>query len=244
MAELGRTLAHYRLIAAIGSGGMGDVYRAQDTKLGRDVALKVLPATMAKDPDRLDRFRREARAVATLNHPNIVTIYSVEEAEGLHFLTMELVEGQSLDRIVPEGGLPVGRVVEIVTALAEALAAAHDKGVIHRDLKPGNVMVTESGRVKILDFGLAKMTAAPTAPADETELLPRGVTEDGVVMGTMPYMSPEQVEGGRRALRHLLARRHASRNDDGRTAVRRPERRGVALFDLEGSSPFGAPCSA
>jgi serine/threonine protein kinase/Flp pilus assembly protein TadD len=195
MAELGRTLAHYRLIAAIGSGGMGDVYRAQDTKLGRDVALKVLPATMAKDPDRLDRFRREARAVATLNHPNIVTIYSVEEAEGLHFLTMELVEGQSLDRIVPEGGLPVGRVVEIVTALAEALAAAHDKGVIHRDLKPGNVMVTESGRVKILDFGLAKMTAAPTAPADETELLPRGVTEDGVVMGTMPYMSPEQVEG-------------------------------------------------
>ena len=134
---IARTLSHYHILAAIGAGGMGEVYRATDTKLGRQVALKVLPAEMARDPQRLMRFRREARAVATLNHPHIVTIFSVEEAEGVHFLTMELVEGQPLDRLIPEGGLPVGRIVDIATALAAALAAAHEKGIVHRDRAGG-----------------------------------------------------------------------------------------------------------
>ena len=140
---IGRTLAHYRITAAIGAGGMGEVYRATDTKLGRDVALKVLPAEMASHPERLERFQREAKALAALDHPGIVTVHSVEEADGVHFLTMQLVEGQPLDELIPEGGMPVERILEIATALAEALAAAHDKGIVHRDLKPGNVMVDD-----------------------------------------------------------------------------------------------------
>ena len=192
---IGQTLAHYRITAAIGAGGMGEVYRATDTKLGRDVALKVLPAEMASRPERLERFQREARAVAALNHPHIVTIHSVEEADGVHFLTMELVGGQPLDRVIPESGLPVERILEIATALADALVAAHERGIVHRDLKPANVMVTDDGRVKVLDFGLARVTgSAKGAPADseaQTEMR----TRDGVVMGTVPYMSPEQVSG-------------------------------------------------
>lgn len=184
-----RTLSHYHITAAIGVGGMGEVYRAIDMKLRRDVALKVLPDEMARDPQRLMRFQREARAVAALNHPHIVTIFSVEEAEGVHFFTMELVEGQSLDRLIPEGGLPLARIVEIATALAAALAAAHDKGIVHRDLKPANVMVTNDGRVKVLDFGLAKETRT-VSPGDTTL-----ATEAGVVMGTPAYMSPEQIAG-------------------------------------------------
>ena len=176
---------------------MGQVYRATDTKLGRDVALKVLPTEMAGDPERLARFQREARAVAALNHPHIVTIFSVEEAEGIHFFTMELVEGQTLDKLIPEGGLPFERIIEIAGALADALAAAHEKGIMHRDLKPANVMVTNDGRVKVLDFGLAKETRAEV---NENTLSLAGRTQAGVVMGTPAYMSPEQVVG--RALDH------------------------------------------
>ena len=198
LALIGRSLAHYQIIAAIGAGGMGEVYRATDSKLGRDVALKVLPPDMARDPERLARFQREARAVAALNHPHIVTIFSVEESGGAHFLTMELVEGQSLDHRIPAGGLPVQQIVDIGGALADALAAAHDKGIVHRDLKPANVMVAEEGRVKILDFGLAKETRAAD-PTDAT-LTSTGQTEVGVVMGTPSYMSPEQIAG--RALDH------------------------------------------
>jgi len=172
---------------------MGEVYRATDTKLGRDVALKVLPEEMARDPKWLARFQREARAVAALNHPHIVTIFSVEESDGVHFLTMELVEGQSLDRLIPANGFPLERIVEIASALAAALAAAHEKGIVHRDLKPANVMVTVEGRVKVLDFGLAKETRA--ASLDEPTLTSDGQTEAGVVMGTPAYMSPEQVTG-------------------------------------------------
>jgi serine/threonine protein kinase len=136
---------------------MGEVYRATDTRLGREVALKVLPPEMASMPERLDRFRREAKALAALDHPGIVTVYSVEESDGVHFLTMQLVEGRSLDRVIGEAVVPVDRIVAIATALAEAIAAAHDKGIIHRDLKPANVMVTSDGRVKVLVFGLARM---------------------------------------------------------------------------------------
>src|SRR4051812_15141496 len=190
---IGRTLAHFHITAAIGAGGMGEVFRATDSKLGRAVALKVLPADMARDPDRLARFQREARAIAALNHPHIVTIYSVDEIEGVHFLTMELIEGESLAQLIPDAGLTVDRTVAIGMALADALAAAHDKGIVHRDLKPANVMVTNDGRVKVLDFGLAKELRA-TQPA-ESMLTVGGRTEIGVVMGTPAYMSPEQVAG-------------------------------------------------
>jgi serine/threonine protein kinase/tetratricopeptide (TPR) repeat protein len=196
----GARLGAYQLVAAIGAGGMGEVYRATDTKLGRDVALKVLPAEMASSPERLKRFRREAKALAALDHPGVVTVYSVEEAGGVHFLTMQLVEGQPLDRLIPEGGLPLEKLVEIASALADALAAAHEKGIVHRDLKPANVMITKDGRVKVLDFGLAKM-AAPLAGEGSGSELPTDVqTREGVVVGTLPYMSPEQLSG--RALDH------------------------------------------
>ena len=173
---------------------MGEVYRAADTKLGRDVALKVLPAAMARDPEFLGRFQREARSVAALNHPNIVTMFSVEEAEGVHFLTMELVEGQSLKRLIAESRLSIEQILDLGAALAEALAAAHEKGIAHRDLKPANVMVTKDGRVKVLDFGLAKDTfAANSAGATATSA---DYPQAGRVMGTPAYMSPEQVAGG------------------------------------------------
>jgi TolB-like protein len=190
---IGRTLAHYRISAAIGAGGMGEVYRATDTKLGREVALKLLPAELAASPERLERFRREAKALAALDHPGIVTVFSVEEAEGVHFFTMQLVEGRSLDRVIPQGGMPLERLLTIATALADALAAAHERGVVHRDLKPANVVVGEGGSVKVLDFGLAKMSAAGEPP--DSALPTEAQTREGVVMGTVPYMSPEQVSG-------------------------------------------------
>ena len=172
---------------------MGEVYRATDTKLGRDVALKVLPAEMAQDPERLARFRREAKALAQLDHPNIVTIHSVEESDGVHFLTMQLVEGQPLDRLIPADGLPVEQIVEIASALGDALAAAHEKGIVHRDLKPANVMVTSEGRVKVLDFGLAKDVRGSNL--GDATLTSASQTQVGVVMGTPAYMSPEQTSG-------------------------------------------------
>jgi serine/threonine protein kinase len=174
---------------------MGEVYRATDTKLGRDVALKVLPPEMASSPERLERFRREAKALAALDHPGIVTVYSVEEADGVHFLTMQLVKGEPLDRLIPEGGLPIQRILDIATPLAEALAAAHDKGVVHRDLKPANVMVGQGGRVKVLDFGLAKLAAVQSEESIDSPPSTEVRTREGVVMGTVPYMSPEQVQG-------------------------------------------------
>ena len=171
---------------------MGEVYRATDTKLGREVALKVLPQSVAGDPERLARFQREARALASLNHPNVVTLYSVEESDGTHFLTMELIDGRPLDQLVSTDGLAVDRIVEIAAALAEALAAAHEKGILHRDLKPANVMVTREGRVKVLDFGLAKDLGAQNTGATMTSA---AHTQAGMVMGTPAYMSPEQVSG-------------------------------------------------
>ncbi len=189
-----RTLAHYRVHDRIGGGGMGEVYRATDMKLGRDVALKLLPAELASDPQRLDRFRREAKALAALDHPGIVTVFSVEEADGVPFLTMQMVDGQPLDRLIPERGMPVERILQIAIEFADALMAAHDKGILHRDLKPANVMVTSEGRLKILDFGLAKIRDLGNK-AGQSELPTEMKTSEGVVMGTMPYMSPEQISG-------------------------------------------------
>ncbi len=197
---IGETLSHYRITGKLGEGGMGEVYLAEDTELDRQVAIKVLPGELSEDPERLERFKREAKAVAALNHPNIVTIYSIEESKGRRFLTMELVEGESLDRALPPGGLPLAKVFDIAVPLADALSSAHEKGIVHRDLKPANVMITPDARVKVLDFGLAKLAAEAgqmPADADATQMAPSSanLTREGVVMGTAPYMSPEQLQG-------------------------------------------------
>jgi TolB-like protein/cytochrome c-type biogenesis protein CcmH/NrfG len=186
----GTKLGPYEIQSPLGAGGMGEVYRATDTKLGRDIALKVLPAEMAQDPERLGRFRREAKALAQLDHPNIVTIHTVEECGDIHFLTMQLVDGLPLDRLIPQGGLPVEQIIEIASALGDALAAAHEKGIVHRDLKPANVMVSNEGRVKVLDFGLAKEVRGSNL--GDATMTSASRTEVGVVMGTPAYMSPEQ----------------------------------------------------
>ena len=192
---IGTNLSHFKITAKLGAGGMGEVYRAEDTKLGRDVAIKVLPAEVAENPERLERFQREARTIAALNHPNIVTLYSVEEAEGIHFLAMELVEGKTLDALTPPEGAPLGRFFELATPIADALATAHSRGIVHRDLKPANVMVTDEGdRVKVLDFGLAKLTE--TGIADGFAEMPtEALTQEGLIVGTPHYMSPEQAKG-------------------------------------------------
>jgi serine/threonine protein kinase/tetratricopeptide (TPR) repeat protein len=192
----GSRLGTYEILAPLGAGGMGEVYRAKDLRLGREVALKVLPAEMSASPDRLARFEREARAVAGLNHPNIVTLFSVEDDGDIRFLTMELVDGQSLDQVLKPGGLPIPRVIELGIGLADALAAAHEKGVVHRDLKPANVVLTKDGRVKVLDFGLAKL-AAPDSHSELTQAatLAATLSSAGLVVGTVPYMAPEQVRG-------------------------------------------------
>ena len=197
---IGQTLGHYRVLDKLGAGGMGEVYRAEDTTLRRHVALKVLPAALTEDPDSLARFKREARVLASLDHPNIVSIHSVEESDGIRFLTMQLVEGEPLSALISRGELPVERILEIAIAMTDALAAAHEKGIIHRDLKPANIMVTREGRVKVLDFGLAKSRQeAPSLLASEmaTELMTEmePLTRQGLVVGTVPYMSPEQIQG-------------------------------------------------
>jgi serine/threonine protein kinase len=193
--EAGQQLLHYRLIEKIGEGGMGVVWKAEDMKLHRHVALKVLPQSMAADPDRRARFQREARAVAALNHPNIVTLHSVEESDGVHFITMELVEGQNLAQLLPRGGLPLNRLLEIAVPLADAVSRAHRAGITHRDLKPDNVMIDAEGRLRVLDFGLAKLQE-PTESAEAAHLpTATAMTGEGKIVGTVAYMSPEQAEG-------------------------------------------------
>ena len=173
---------------------MGEVYRARDGRLGREVAVKVLPPEVTAEAGRLERFDREARAIAALNHPHIVTIYSTEEAGGIRFLTMELVEGKTLNEVIVSSGLPLARFLEIALQIADALTAAHQKQITHRDLKPGNVMVTHDGRVKVLDFGLARVGGSE-APEHSLAATQAPITHQGMLVGTMPYMSPEQVEG-------------------------------------------------
>ena len=190
---IGRTLGPYRVIDKLGEGGMGAVYRARDSRLGRDVAIKVLPAPLAGDPERRQRFEREAHAVAALNHPNIVTVHSVETIDGEHLLTMELVDGRPLSAMIPRGGLLPDAFLRIAIQLADAVGAAHARGVTHRDLKPSNVMVTADGRVKVLDFGLATYQAI--GGTAESLVTSPALTQAGVILGTVAYMSPEQAEG-------------------------------------------------
>ena len=199
---IGTTLAHFRITAKLGEGGMGEVYRAEDTHLGREVAIKLLPEAVASDPKRLARFEREARLLASLNHPNIAGIHQVEQVDGTHFLVMELAEGETLAERLAGGPIPVDEALPIALQIAEALEAAHEKGIIHRDLKPANVKVTQDGQVKVLDFGLAKALEPEPASGSEALLtqsptLTAQMTGAGVILGTAAYMSPEQAKGKR-----------------------------------------------
>jgi serine/threonine protein kinase/tetratricopeptide (TPR) repeat protein len=191
----GQMLGSYRLLEMLGTGGMGEVYLAEDTRLGRRIALKLLPPEFSEHPEKIERFETEARAIASLNHPGIVTLHSIEEAEGRRFLTMEHVEGETLGAALPPGGLPMKRLLPLAIALADAVSAAHRQGILHRDLKPDNVMLTPEGRLKVLDFGLAKLRAAPSEDEDETTRETQSVTRDGRIVGTVAYMSPEQAQG-------------------------------------------------
>ncbi len=205
---------------------MGEVYLAEDTSLKRKVALKVLPAEMAADPERLARFKREAESVAALNHPNIVTIHSVEEVDGTHFLTMEWVDGQTLGQLMSRGAMPLEKVFELGVPIADALASAHEEGITHRDLKPANVMVTGKGRLKVLDFGLAKL-AMEGGEEGSDEQPTQALTQEGLAVGTVPYMSPEQVRG---------------EGVDYRTDI---FSLGVLLYEMaSGQRPFGGKSSA
>ena len=192
----GAVLGPYELRGLVGSGGMGEVYRAFDPRLNRDVALKIVPDDFAADTRRRERFRREAHAIAALTHPHIVTVHSAEDLDGHLVLVMELVDGRTLADVIPGGGLPLPRLVKIAVQIADGLGAAHDRGIIHRDLKPRNVMVTADGRVKVLDFGLAKLRDPQdgTASRHETASLWE-LTGEGRIVGTAAYMSPEQAEG-------------------------------------------------
>jgi serine/threonine protein kinase len=203
----GRRLGAYLVHERIGVGGMGEVYRARDTKLGRDVAIKILPSLFTSDPDRLARFEREARVLASLNHPHIGAIYGLEDADGMRALVLELVEGETLADRIAHGPIPVPDVLNIARQIAEALDAAHEKGIIHRDLKPANIKVTPDGAVKVLDFGLARIVSANDGSTSESRRPTITIegTREGLVMGTAAYMSPEQARTleRNRGLRHL-----------------------------------------
>jgi serine/threonine protein kinase len=201
----GARIGPYEIQSAIGAGGMGEVYRARDTRLDRDVAIKVLPDAFATDPERLARFEREAKTLASLNHPNIATIHGIEESGGVRGLVMELVDGETLADRISRGAIPVDEALAIAKQIAEALEAAHEQGIIHRDLKPANIKVRDDGMVKVLDFGLAKLAesagsgqqAAGSLPVTMSPTItsPALMTGVGVLLGTAAYMAPEQAKG-------------------------------------------------
>lgn len=190
----GSTAAHYAILSQLGKGGMGEVFVAHDTKLDRRVAIKILPEQFASDDTRLKRFMQEAKALAALNHPNIVSIFAIEEVFGRHLIVMELVEGRTLRQLIQEYGMSAAAFLDIAISLSDAIGAAHTSGLTHRDLKPENIMITSSGRVKILDFGLAKFSASDN-PSTAVTMLDRNLTTAGIALGTVPYMSPEQADG-------------------------------------------------
>ncbi|HYR42515.1 MAG TPA: serine/threonine-protein kinase, partial [Terriglobia bacterium] len=195
----GTRLEHYEIVSAIGVGGMGEVYRAHDTKLGRDVAFKVLSEAFARDVDRLSRFQREAQLLASLNHPNIAQIYGMAESGPTRGIVMELVEGETLQARLKRGPLPLDEALQVARQVTEAIEAAHDRDIVHRDLKPGNIMLcSNTNTVKVLDFGLAKAMSSQTADvnlSNSPTILTSGQTQPNVLLGTAAYMSPEQVRG-------------------------------------------------
>ncbi len=194
--SVGRRVSHYRIVSMLGAGGMGEVYLAEDTRLGRKVALKILPAQFTQDADRAHRFEQEARAASALNHPNIITIYDIDQADEVHFIATEFIDGQTLRKKIGDAGMPVREALEIAVQVASALSAAHEAGIVHRDIKPENVMLRRDGYVKVLDFGLAKLTERQT-PTNGTDAPTRegSLTDPGMVIGTVTYMSPEQARG-------------------------------------------------
>ena len=194
---IGSQLGSHKITALLGKGGMGEVYRGRDSKLKREVAIKVLPDEFARDASRVSRFQREAEVLASLNHPNIASIYDLQEANGSRYLVLELVEGETLADRIARGPIPVKEALEIAKHICDALEAAHDRGVIHRDLKPANVKITPDGKVKVLDFGLAKMHEPDAKPGNlsHSPTLITVASMPGVILGTAPYMSPEQAKG-------------------------------------------------
>ncbi|MFZ2055634.1 MAG: protein kinase [Candidatus Aminicenantales bacterium] len=191
----GKTLSHFKLIELIGQGGMGSVWRAKDMTLGREVALKVLDSEAASNPERLVMFEREARAIAALNHPNIVTIYEIDRAEDLHFIVMEFICGGSLEKIIPPGGLELKKILDMALSMTAAISAAHKQGITHRDLKPSNIMMSETVRVKVVDFGLAVLATPEVRGEEKEHTTLTAHSDEGIISGTLPYMSPEQVQG-------------------------------------------------
>src|SRR5581483_5387647 len=192
---IGQILAHYRIESKLGEGGMGKVYRARDTRLNRFAAIKVLHAERTADPGRRRRFVQEAQAASSLNHPNIVHIYDIDRDGDMDFIAMEYVSGKTLDSVAGKKGLPVQEAIRYAIQIADALAAAHAAGIVHRDIKPGNVMAAESGVIKVLDFGLAKLTERPDSSQGETTVTMESETREGALLGTIAYMSPEQAQG-------------------------------------------------
>src|SRR5215468_4209558 len=190
----GKQLGPYQITAALGAGGMGEVYRARDTRLERTVAIKILPSHLSSDPIRKQRFKREAKTISSLNHPHICVLYDVGHQDGIDYLVMECLEGETLAKRLEKGPLPLEQVLNYGAQIADALDKAHRSGIVHRDLKPGNIMLTSTG-AKLLDFGLAKPAISPANSATLTAAQPSPVTEEGTVVGTFQYMSPEQVEG-------------------------------------------------
>jgi eukaryotic-like serine/threonine-protein kinase len=222
----GQMIGHYRICSALGAGGMGEVYLAQDTRLGRKIALKLLPAKFTRDEDLLRRFEREARAASALNHPNIVTVHEIGQAGNLHYIVTELIEGQTLRRRLADGPMPIGEALDVAAQVASALDASHQAGVVHRDIKPENIMLRRDGYVKVLDFGIAKLIEGRTSSSDAEALTVDDFeTEKGAIIGTVAYMSPEQA----RALKDI----------DARTDI---FSLGTALYEMiAGRSPFASP---
>src|SRR5881296_2647715 len=194
---VGTLLGSHQIMGILGRGGMGEVYRARDTKLKREVAIKILPEEFSRDPDRVARFQREAEVLASLNHPNIAAIHSLEEAEGSRFLVLEFVEGETLAERIRRGAIPVEEALNMARCICEALEVAHERGIMHRDLKPANIKLTPDGKVKVLDFGLAKIYEASNRPQNisNSPTLSAMQTMGGVILGTAAYMSPEQARG-------------------------------------------------
>ena len=194
----GKRLGPYEILSAIGAGGMGEVYKARDTRLDRIVAIKVLPTHLADRAELRERFEREAKTIASLNHPHICTLFDTGHQDDIDFLVMEYIEGETLAQRLQKGPLPIQQVLQFAIEIADALDKAHRKGITHRDLKPGNIMLTKSG-TKLLDFGLAKLKqdAAPATPDSQLPTMKGGVTGEGTILGTLQYMAPEQVEGKR-----------------------------------------------